>query len=110
MKIETILNDVRYTLSNDNLNVGDSVYYIARGRVADDNEFIYHRFDFSTDASGFPNDPHIIKNMKYSKDKSYEVQTNYGFSAKEAYFKIIKKEKQVQIKEQKLVFYRWLEF
>ena len=28
MKIETVHNDIRYTLSNDNLKVGDSVYPI----------------------------------------------------------------------------------
>jgi len=109
MKIETIHNNIRYTLSNDNLNVDDNVYPIGNGRVDDDNEYIYHGFDFSKYMSGFPDDPHIIKSLNYSKYKPYEVQTDKGWSSKESYFKIIKKEKQVDNSMGRIKSFKWVE-
>lgn len=108
MKIETVHNNIRYTLSNDNLKVGDSVYPIAKGRVVNNNEFIYHNFDFSESMSGFPDDPDIIEDLNYSEYKPYEVRTDNGWSPKESYFKIIKKEKQIELDRGKFKSYKWV--
>jgi hypothetical protein len=109
MKIETHYNSIRYTLSNDDLSVGDEVYYMARGRIDDDNEFILNQLEFSKHISGFPDDPAIIENLNYSSFKPYEVKTNKGWSSKEAYFKIIKKEKQVDDSYGRIKTTKWVE-
>lgn len=104
MKVEKVLNGIRYTLSNENLNVGDKVYPIAKGRCLDNGEWILHEIEFKSkyveglNTSGFPDEPHTILNLKHSKDyKPYEVRTDMGYSPIECYFKIIKKEKQEKI-------------
>lgn len=95
MKVEKVLNGIRYTLSNEGLTVGDKVYPIARGRCLDNGGWILHDFDFRDFMSGFPDEPHIILDLKHSKDyKPYEVRTNMGYSPVESYYKIVKKEKQ----------------
>ena len=109
MKVETIYNDIRYVLSNDNLKVGDKVYCIGRGRVVNNNELIFHEFDFRNFISGFPDDPDIIENLNYSEYKPYEVKTDKGWSPKESYFKIIKKEKQIELNRGKFKSYKWVE-
>jgi len=95
MKIEKHHKGIRYTLSNENLCVGDEVFSIARGRCLDDGSWILHDFDFRDYMCGFPNEPHIIENLKYGKSKSEEVNTNKGYSPRECYYKIIKREEQV---------------
>jgi hypothetical protein len=109
MKTETIYEDIRYTLSNENLTVLDKVYPIARGRCVNNNEFILHNFDFRDFMSGFPNEPHIIKDLNYSTSKSEEVRTDCGYSPKECYFKIIKMEKHIKKPGQFFNTYEWIE-
>jgi len=110
MKIEKIYKKLRYTLSNENLSVGDEVYHIAKGRIdLKNNEFILKELDFRDFMSGFLNEPHIIIDLKYSSNKAYEVQTTCGFSPKESYFKIIKIEKQVIQKTDLLQRNEWFE-
>lgn len=90
-------NGIRYTLSNENLNLSDKVYPIAKGRITDGNVFILHNFDFRDFMSGFPDEPHTILDLNYfngKQGKAYEVRTDMGYSSIESYYKIIKKEKQ----------------
>lgn len=99
MEIEKYLNGIRYTLSNDNLEVNDKVFPIVSGRVREDGTFVIHNIEFESkyvkglNTSGFPNEPHTILDLKYSDYKPYEVRTDCGFSPKERYFKIVSKEK-----------------
>lgn len=95
MNVEKVLNGIRYTLSNDNLQVNNEVYPIANGRCIDNNEWILHGFDFRGFMSGFPDEPHIIKDLNYSTYKPNQVRTSHGFGPIEIYYKIIKKEKQI---------------
>ena len=95
MKVEKVHNNIRYTLSNDNLEVGDKVYPIANGRCTDDGGFILHGFTWSECSSGFPDEPHTITDLHHAEYKPYEVSTDYGYSPVECYYKIIKKEHQV---------------
>lgn len=95
MKIEKIKNGIRYTLTNEGLEVGDKVFPIASGRCLDGGGWILHDFNFKDYYSGFPNNPHIILDLKNSKSKPEEVRTDHGYSPIECYYKIIKKEKQI---------------
>lgn len=97
MLVEKVHNGIRYTLSNENLKVGDKVYPIASGRCLDNGGWILHDFDFSDFMSGFPDEPHIIENLKYSTYKPYQTKTDRGFSPKECYYKIIKMEEKIVI-------------
>jgi hypothetical protein len=54
MKIEHITKGIRYTLSNENLEVGDKVYPIAQGRCLDDGSWILHDITFKKYMTGFP--------------------------------------------------------
>ena len=105
MIVEKVHNGIRYTLSNENLNVNDEVFPIAWGRCVDNNQWILHEIDY--DHSGFPDEPHIITNLNYSDYKPYQVSTDFGYGPIEQYFKIIKKEK----KETKTSFgfAKWVE-
>ncbi len=99
MEIEKYLGGIRYTLSNDDLKVNDKVFPIVSGRVKEDGTFVIHDIKFESkyveglNTSGFPNEPHTILDLKHSDYKPYEVRTDYGYSPRERYFKIIKKEK-----------------
>jgi hypothetical protein len=95
MVIEHYHNKLRYTLSNDNLKVGDLVYPIAEGRCLDDGGWILHNFDFRDFCSGFPDEPHTILNLNYSTYKPEEVRTSHGFGPIEMYYKIIKVEERI---------------
>lgn len=95
MKIEKVYKNIRYTLSNDNLKNGDKIFPIAHGRCTDDG-WLLHDINFTSNLSGFPNDPHTILNLTYSDFKPYQVKTDHGYSPIECYYKIIKKEKQVK--------------
>lgn len=90
MIVSHTYNNKIYVLSNDDLKVGDEVYPISNG-ISDDKTFTYkHKeFDFREHMSGFPNEPHIIKDLKYSHYKPYEIHTSYGYGPVEKYFKII---------------------
>ena len=109
MKIEKVFEGIRYTLSNELLLVNDNVYPIARGRCLDNNDWILHNFDFRDFISGFPNEPHVIKDLNYSKYKPEEVRTDKGFSPRESYYKIIKKEKQILESKRKFASRKWIE-
>ena len=93
------------------------MYPIARGRCLDNGDWILHEIEFESkyvkrlNTSGFPDEPHTILNLHYSDYKPYEVQTNIGFSPKECYYKIIKKEQQVETTKEKDLFktFEWIE-
>lgn len=111
MLVETVHNKIRYTLSNDNLQVGDKVYPIADGRCLVNGGWILHGFNFDEACSGFPDEPHTIINLKHSPDyKPYEVRTDCGYSPAECYYKIIKCEKQI-VENPNAMFksYKWVE-
>lgn len=112
MLIETVHNKIRYTLSNENLQAGDKVYPIGRGRCLDDGGWILHELDFRDFMSGFPDEPHTIKNLNYDngrQGKAYQVKTDKGYSPIECYFKIIKmEEKQRFSKPSFIVSYEWV--
>lgn len=95
MKIEHYHDGLRYTLSNENLKVGDKVFPIANGRCLDDGGWILHDFDFREFCSGFPNEPHTIQNLNYSDIKSYQIKTDHGFGPIEIYYKILKIEQKI---------------
>jgi len=96
MKIEHVHNGIRYTLSNDGLNVNDKVYPIAWGRCLENGGWILHNLDFSELTSGFPDEPHTILDLKHSEYKPYQVRTDMGYGPIEIYYKIIKKEIQTK--------------
>ena len=99
MKVEKLLDDYRYTLTNEGLKKGDRVYSILNGRVQDDGTFIIHDIEFESryvdglNTSGFPDEPHTIENLAHSDYKPYQVRTDHGYGPIEKYFKIEKIEK-----------------
>jgi hypothetical protein len=109
MNVEKVHNGIRYTLSNDDLKVGDKVFPIAWGRCLDDGGWILHDIDFRELTSGFPDEPHEILDLKHSDYKPYEVRTDHGYSPSECYYKIIKKEKQVKDTTRMFASYKWEE-
>jgi hypothetical protein len=108
MRIETYLNNIRYRLSNDNLAIGDKVYSIAFGRTLDSGEFLLHKLDFNENFSGFPDEPHTIKEI-VTTEKPIRVITNCGYSPIDIYFKIIKMEEHVKDSSGLFVTYQWKE-
>jgi hypothetical protein len=106
MKVETLLDDYRYTLTNDGLKKGDRVYPILNGRVQDDGTFIIHDIEFESryveglNTSGFPDEPHTIEDIKHSDYKPYQVRTDHGYGPIEKYFKIEKIEKRIVTKRE----------
>jgi hypothetical protein len=97
MIVEHYFENIRYTLSNDNLEVEDEVYPIAQGRCTDDNEFMLYQFRYEHHMSGFPDKPHIIEDLNYdSSYKPYQIRTDKGYGPIEKYYKIIKKEKKTE--------------
>jgi len=114
MNVECVIDGIRYTLSNDNLKVGDKVFPIASGRINDKNEFIlhylefdkYHYTKFKTD---FPEEPHILLDLNHSDYKPYQVRTNLGYGPIEKYYKIIKKEHQIKQNDGMFTRYKWVE-
>lgn len=53
MIVETVLDGIRYTLSNDNLKTNDEVFPIGRGRVINNKTFILHELDYRDIICGF---------------------------------------------------------
>jgi hypothetical protein len=105
MRLEKLLDDYRYTLTSDGLKEGDRVYPIVNGRVQDDGTFIIHDIEFRSthfdlNTSGFPDEPHIIEDIKHSDYKPYQVRTDHGYSPIERYFKIEKIEKRCVTKRE----------
>lgn len=112
MKIEKVYNKIRYTLSNENLKVGDEVFPIANGRCLDGGGWILHDLDFRDFMSGFPDEPHIIIDLNYNgrQGKAYQVRTDKGYSPIERYYKIVKLEKRIKVRDS--IFggsYEWVE-
>jgi hypothetical protein len=91
LKTEITYDGIKYTLSNEDLKVGDEVYPISRGRVIED--LYYHeKFDYRDFMSGFPEEPHILLDLHHSDSKPYESRTDHGYSPIESYYKIINKQ------------------
>ena len=113
MKVEKVHNKVRYTLSNENLNVGDEVFPIAWGRCLPDCGWILHNFDFRDFMSGFPDEPNIIKDLNYDSGvngKKTHIRTDKGYSHRDCYFKIVKVEERIKVKETAFGgSYEWVE-
>lgn len=110
MKIERIIDNLRYTFSNKNLKIGDKVYPIANGRCLDNDGWILHEFDFDDINYNGLSNFHTILNLKHSTEyKPYEIQTDHGFGPKEIYYKIIKTEKQIKESEKKFAPWIWVE-
>lgn len=107
MITEHVHKGVRYTLSNENLAVGDKVFPIAWGRCLDGGGWIFHNFNYSPWSSSFPDDPHTIVNLHHDDYKPYEVRTDRGYSPRECYYKIIKREAQFDVSRKGSMFARW---
>jgi hypothetical protein len=91
MNVEKVHGNFRYTLTNKCLAVGDEVFPIAWGKT-ENGLFLFHELDYSFCSSGFPDDPHIIKDLNHSDYKPYEIHTNKGYGPVETYFRIMTKE------------------
>lgn len=76
------------TFSNEDLKNGDEVFTISNG-ITLDGVYTHQEFDFSDYMCGYPDEPHIIKDLNHSTYKPYEVKTSHGYGPKEMYFKII---------------------
>jgi hypothetical protein len=99
MILEKCHKGIRYTLGNDGLKDGDHVYPIANGRCIDGGGWVLHDIDWTR----FTDDqPHVIENINHSDYKPYEVRTGNGYGPKEIYYKVIKREHQVVVKETQL--------
>jgi hypothetical protein len=109
MKTETVHNNIRYTFSNENLAVGDKVYPIAWGRCLEGDNWILHNYDYNPACSGFPDEPHTILDLNYSKYKPEQFRTDMGFGPAEIYYKIIKMEKHEEYYTGRWKNYRWVE-
>ncbi len=111
MEIEHVHNrEIRYTLQNHDLKVGDKVYPIASGRCREDGKWVLHELNWEDYMTGFPDEPHTIKAFKKANGKRYrEIVTDHGYSPEPCYYKIIKQE--IQVKENKDMFpeYKWVE-
>jgi len=91
MKTTHVYQHILYTLSNEDLKVGDETFPVSAG-ISKDDVYIHERFEFARYMSGFPNDPHIIEDLHHNDQyKPYEIRTNHGYGPKEKYFKIISK-------------------
>lgn len=108
MKTEKVFNGIRFTLSNENLAVGDKVYPIAWGRCLDGGGWIFHNYDYKLACSGFPTEPHTILDLHHSDYKPYEVRTKEGYGPIESYYKIIKTEKQ-ETEPKRFGLTKWVE-
>jgi len=110
MEIEHVHDrSVRYTLTNEGLQVGDKVFPIAMGRKRDDGSWVLHEFHWQDYMCGFPLEPHEIVEFEQNKGEQYrEIRTNHGSSPEYCYFKIIKKECQ-QKSDSRFPAYSWVE-
>jgi hypothetical protein len=90
MKIKHKYNGKTYTLSNENLQNGDKVYPISRGK-SNSEKFTYEHwgFDWRNFMCGWKSEPHTLLDIHYSDYKPYEVKTDHGFGPVEHYFKIL---------------------
>lgn len=81
-------NGKEYTLSNENLQVGDKMYGISWGKITGD-KYEHWYFDWRQIVSGWKSEPHVILDLHHSDYKLYSVRTNHGYGSIEHYFKII---------------------
>ncbi len=81
-------NNKIYVLSNEHLSEGDLVFPTAIGKVNEKDEFIIEEFNYENCMSGFPDEPHIIRDLHHSDYKPYEIRTSHGYGPVEKYFKI----------------------
>lgn len=96
-KSKTYLNK-KYTLSNEEeIKVGDKVFPISYGAGGHMGEPYQHiGWDFNEIRSGFPDNPHIVTEIKKScdccgnkdSDGFVTIFTDRGHAIKEIYFKI----------------------
>jgi len=77
-----------YHLTNENLEVGDETFPISNGRVTGDT-YKHEYFNFNPVCCGFPDEPHIIVDLKHSDSKAYQIRTQRGYGPAEEYFKIV---------------------
>jgi hypothetical protein len=105
MLIEHVYKGVRYTLSNENLAVGNEVFPIAWGRQTKEG-WILHNLDYRKLTSSFPDEPHTITSIEKVSPVETIIRTHHGYSPAESYYKIIKREK--QIKESERIFASWI--
>lgn len=109
MKVEKVVDGVRYTLSNECHKQGELVYPIAWGRQTENDGWILHELKWKDTFSDFPSSPHIVKSIdKYKKEVT--VNTNFGYGFHDSYFKIIKVERQVQVTEPPFALWEWQVF
>ena len=108
MIVENVCDHIRYTLTNENLEIGDPVFPIGSGRITPDG-FVFHKIKFNEALTDFPYEPHIILSFKPYNENVIDVQTNCGSSAKDCYFKIIKKEQQVCDNSRGFPQFNWVE-
>ena len=91
MLIEKIMDGIRYRLTNENIQVGDTVWPIGQGRHVEFGVWLLHELEWSTfDLSA----PHIVQGIKGST-----IETQRGYSHVGVYFKIILVEEQIRIDE-----------
>jgi hypothetical protein len=109
MLVEKVHNEIRYTLSNQNLQVGDEVFPIAHGRCLDGGGWILHGFAWEDYVSGFPSDPHTILDLKNSDYKPEQVHTDHGTGPIEMYYKVIKMEKYQVVTHGRYSTMEWVE-
>jgi hypothetical protein len=110
MKIETVHEEVRYLLSNENHKQGELVYPIGWGRQTENDGWVLHKINWKETFSDFPDSPHTVKSIEKHK-KEVTVHTNFGYSFHDSYYKIIKVERQVKVSES--IFggtWEWQEF
>jgi hypothetical protein len=75
-------------LTNENLQVGDKVFPLTHGYNNGAKYFVVE-IDTSKHCSGWPDEPHTILQLEYSKTKAYEIRTDHGYGPRESYFKLI---------------------
>src|SRR5688500_2914960 len=101
MNLEIVKNNLRYTLSNKGLKIGDRVWPLLKGRTLDNGSFNLHKVywkDFRIDEA------HVIKSYD---EKTNTIHTSHGYSPAIVYYKIIKIEEQVDMSQTGDLFKQW---
>jgi len=88
MKLVIYSEERKYLLSNKNIDLGDRVYPMTNGQIINEDYYV-NEVLHEDNRTGFPDDPHIIKDLDYSGDKRYEVITNKGYGPREKFFRIV---------------------
>ena len=77
-----------HLLTNVGIEVGDRVFPLTIG-YNDGQDYYVMAINTSKSCSGWPDDPHIVLNLDYSRSKSYQVETDKGYGPRECFFKLI---------------------